>query len=85
MWENILTSALANGLWAALFVGLMVYVLRETAKREKHYEEMERSNQTVITSLSESLRTVNEIKKQTTEISKELAEHRAEERAKAMK
>lgn len=83
MWESILSSALANGLWAALFVGLMLYVLKDTAKREKNYQDMERENQTVIKSLSESLRIVNEIKKQTTEISKEFAEHIAEERARA--
>jgi hypothetical protein len=80
MWESILSSALANGLWAALFVGLMLYVLRDTAKREKNYREIERASQESISSLSESLRVVNDIKIKTTEIGKDLAEHVVEVR-----
>ena len=39
--ENILIeSAVQNGLWAALFVGLFLWVMRDHAKREEGYKEI---------------------------------------------
>jgi len=55
MWEEILSLALGNGLWAALFVGLMCYFLRDSSKREKKYQD-------TIQCLSKTLETVEEIK-----------------------
>ncbi len=39
MWEEIFRLALANGLWAVLFVALLVYQLRDSASREKKYQQ----------------------------------------------
>lgn len=37
MWNEILSAALTNGLWAALFCGLLVYELTDSRKREGRY------------------------------------------------
>ena len=71
MWENILTSALNNGLWAALFVALMVYILRDMDKREKKYEKL-------IDDLSGSLRIVADIKCVVRDIQKEISDIKLE-------
>jgi hypothetical protein len=61
MWEEILNLALNNGIWAALFVSLMVYLLRDTGRREKKYQEIQALNEKIITGLSDDLRVVCEI------------------------
>jgi Na+/phosphate symporter len=38
METEIIKLALSQGLWAALFVGLFFYVLRENSKREQNYQ-----------------------------------------------
>jgi|GEM_PF-1501925 len=63
MWENVFNMALHDGLWAALFVALMIYVLRDTAKREKKYQLVNEENQKIIMKLADDLRIVKEIKK----------------------
>ena len=35
MWQDILELALTNGIWSALFVGLLIYQLKDSAKRER--------------------------------------------------
>lgn len=55
MWESIIEAAASNGLWALLFVGLLVYILQDSKKREEKYTK-------TIESLSEGLETVEEIK-----------------------
>ena len=39
MWEKIFNLALQNGLWAVLFLGLLIYVLNDGRKREKKYQD----------------------------------------------
>lgn len=39
MWEKIFNLALQNGLWAVLFLGLLIYVLNDSRKREKKYQD----------------------------------------------
>ena len=72
MWESVFNAALNNGLWAALFVALMVYVLRDTAKRERKYQHLHEENQKIIRELAENLRIVNDIKKDISDIKGEL-------------
>ena len=55
MAEQIMTMAISNGLFAALFVFLFFYQLKDSAKREQKY-------QATIKSLSKSLEVVGEIK-----------------------
>ena len=39
MWEDILAMAINHGLIAAMFVGLMVFVLKDGKKRETKYQQ----------------------------------------------
>jgi hypothetical protein len=39
MWEEIFNQATTNGIWAVLFVGLLFFILTDSAKREKKYQE----------------------------------------------
>jgi len=72
MWEEIFTQALGNGLLAALFVALLIYVLRDTAKREKKYQQMEEENRTIIARLTDGFKIVSALKTITEEIHKKV-------------
>ena len=63
MWEEMFNLAITNGLWSALFVALLVYQLKDSAKREKKYQD-------TIKELSEHLGVVNEIKKEVQQMKK---------------
>lgn len=39
MWEEFLGQVLANGVWATMFVFLLIYVLRDSKVREQAYME----------------------------------------------
>lgn len=85
MWQNVFEMALNNGLWAALFVALMVYVLRDTSKRERKYQCMHEENQKVILQLAENLRIVKEIKKDIDDIKGEIKSGKAEKQKRVIK
>lgn len=55
MWEEIFKLAISNGIWAVMFLGLLVFQLRDSANREKKY-------QATINQLNEHLGVVNELK-----------------------
>lgn len=38
MWEEILNLAISNGIFAVLFLLLLIYVLRDSNAREKKYQ-----------------------------------------------
>lgn len=61
MWEEIFNLALSNGLWSAMFLGLLIFQLKDSAKREKKYQE-------TISKLNEHLNAVGEIKEEVKEI-----------------
>ena len=61
MWNDIFNIALSNGVFAALFVALLVYVLKDSRKRENKY-------QGIIDNLSKHLNTVDEIKQDVADI-----------------
>ena len=65
VWEEILELALTNGIWSALFVGLLIFQLKDSAKREKKYQE-------TIQKLSTHLDVVNDIKEEIKEIRSEI-------------
>ena len=37
MWEDILKIIISNGIFATLFVGLLIYLLKDSSKREDRY------------------------------------------------
>lgn len=61
MMQQIFELALKNGLWAVLFLFLLFYILKDSAKREKKYQD-------TIEKLSKHLETVNDIKEQVNNI-----------------
>ena len=63
MWDEILSTAISNGIFAALFVFLLMYELKDSRKREAKYQK-------TIDILSNKLNTVDEIKEDVTEIKK---------------
>ncbi len=61
MWEKILEIAATNGIWAVLFVVLLVYLLQDSKKREDKYQK-------TIERLTERLEVVAEIKEKVDEL-----------------
>jgi len=61
MIEDFVRLASESGIMVALFVGLLVFVLRDTKKREEKYHDM-------ISELHDSLKTVRDIHKDVTDI-----------------
>ena len=55
MWEQIAEYMAANGVWALLVLGLLVYQLKDSKKREEKYTA-------TITSLTEGLNALEGIK-----------------------
>jgi len=74
MWENILNLALGNGLFAAMFVGLMMYILKDSSKREQKYQETEAKYRETIDKLSSCLQAVNELAAAMKELRKDVGE-----------
>ncbi len=66
MTEEMISTAVANGLWAVLFCVLLVYELRDSRKRESRYT-------LTISSLSDRLGAVNGIGTAVTAVGEELA------------
>ena len=58
MWEQILSAAINYGLVPALFVGLLVWVLKDGKARESKYQEM-------VNKLHDALAIVHDIQKET--------------------
>lgn len=54
MWEEIFNLAVNNGIWAVLFLALLVYQLKDSRTREEKYQK-------TIVGLSESLKVVHDI------------------------
>ena len=65
MWEQILNLAIKNGLFAVLFLGLLIYVLRDSNKREKKYQQ-------TIESLSKHLDVVEDMKEDIKQIKEKM-------------
>ena len=61
MWEEIFKLALGNGIWAVLFLGLLLHQLKENATREKKYQD-------TIYKLADRLSVVEDIKQDIEEI-----------------
>ena len=61
MWEEIVNLAIKNGIWAVLFLGLFIFVIRDSTNREKKYQQ-------TIQDLTSHLGIVNDIKEDVDEI-----------------
>ncbi len=65
MWNEVFSTAIANGIFATLFVSLLIYELKDSRKRETKY-------QNTIECLSTKLNTVDEIKEDVSEIKEQI-------------
>ena len=61
MWEQIVNLAISNGLFAVLFLGLLVYQLKDSRTREQKY-------QMTIEKLGNSLESVKQVKEDVEDI-----------------
>ena len=68
MWEQIVNLAISNGLCAVLFLGLLIYQLKDSRSREKRYQE-------TISRLGTALDIVQSVKSDVEEI-KEMLNHK---------
>lgn len=65
MWEQIVNLAISNGLFAVLFLGLLVYQLKDSRAREQKYQSM-------IEKLGDSLEIVKQVKEDVEDIKDKL-------------
>lgn len=65
MWEQIVNLAISNGLFAVLFLGLLVYQLKDSRAREQKY-------QNTIQKLGDSLEIVRHVKEDVEDIKDKL-------------
>ena len=63
--NEIMTFALENGLWAALFCFLFFYMLKDSRGREKKYTSTITALSNQISALTQSLEICEELKEQT--------------------
>lgn len=66
--EKLFELAATQGIWAALSVVLIFYILKQQEKRDLRQEEREKSYQGIITQLTGNLSIVEEVKKDVEEI-----------------
>ena len=60
-WNEILSVVVSNGIFATLFVFLFFYQLKDSAKREKAYQE-------TIENLTEHLQIIEDVREEVTEL-----------------
>lgn len=72
MEKALMELGAANGIWAALFVFLFLYVLYDSRRREAKYQTTIEENQNVIKQLSEKFGIVDGIQKDVSDIKNEL-------------
>lgn len=68
MEEKILEVAFSQGIWSALTVLLILYILRTQEKRDNKQEEREINYQNIISKLTEKFNLIEEVKKDIEEI-----------------
>lgn len=66
--EKLFELAATQGIWVALSVVLIFYILKQQEKRDLRQEEREKSYQDIITQLTGKLSIVEEVKKDVEEI-----------------
>lgn len=67
MWEQVLDLALNNGLWAVLFLGLLIFQLRDSKAREGKY-------QSIISSLTNKLDLIQKVSEDVCDIKETIKE-----------
>ncbi|WP_432662949.1 BhlA/UviB family holin-like peptide [Wukongibacter baidiensis] len=68
MEEKILELASTQGIWTALTVALIFYILKNQEKRDSRQEDREKKYQEIISNLTDKLNLVEDVKKDVEEI-----------------
>jgi len=68
MENEILKTALSQGIWAVLSIFLLFYILKAQEKRDMKQEEREKNYQDIITKLTNKFDIVDEVKKDVEDI-----------------
>lgn len=68
MENEIMNTALSQGIWAVLSMFLLFYILKAQEKRDQKQEEREKNYQEIITKITDKLCVVEEVKKDVEEI-----------------
>jgi membrane protein implicated in regulation of membrane protease activity len=68
MQSELLKLAASQGIWAALSVALIFYILKAQEKRDVTQEEREKNYQSIISKLTERFNIVEDVKKDVEEI-----------------
>lgn len=73
IWNDIFSVVVSNGIFATLFVFLFFYQLKDSAKREKAYQE-------TIESLTEHLQVIETVKEDVMQLKERLMQEDDNER-----
>ena len=65
MWDQVISIAMNYGVMSAMFIGLMVYVLKDCSRREK-------KNTEIIEKLAEKFNVLEEIKRDLADLKQEI-------------
>ncbi len=68
MEEKIIEMAATQGIWALLSIALIFYIIKTQEKRDLRQEERETNYQSIISSLTDRLNLVEEIKEDVEQI-----------------
>ncbi|ABS35051.1 phage-like protein [Clostridium botulinum] len=68
MENEILKSALSQGIWAVLSVFLLFYILKAQEKRDQKQDEREKNYQEIISKITDKLAIVEVVKKDVEDI-----------------
>ena len=68
METTVMNVAVSQGIWAVLAVFLLIYIVKSNEQRDTKQEEREKNYQTVIESLTEKFRILNQVQSDLKEI-----------------
>ena len=72
MDTELLKIATSQGVWAALSVALILYILKAQEKRDLKQEEREKNYQDIISKLTDKFNIVEDVEKDVKEIKKHI-------------
>lgn len=68
MEAELVKLAASQGIWAALSVGLIFYILKTQEKRDSKQEQREHKYQEIISNLTDKLTIIEDVKKDMEEV-----------------
>lgn len=72
MENEIFKMAVNQGIWAALFIVLLFYILKKQEERDKKAEEREGKYQDIISKLTDKFNILEDVKKDVAEVKEKI-------------